>query len=156
MYPTMISEFYSTNPQYSRRVQKEMFRIQYEENFVVQTLTPFHYQILIDNENWIWLDVDFTYTSYPFEPPEMYVMRLGRRWDMTKIDWHCGFKFKYLLDQCIFNIMHSPSGMMAHVRQKQRWGILRTAPMLMLWRKRATERLYHPSRIDFTRIMEED
>lgn len=28
-------------------------------------------------------------------------------------------------------------------------GILRCAPMLMLWRKRATERLYHPSRIDF-------
>lgn len=28
-------------------------------------------------------------------------------------------------------------------------GILRAAPMMMLWRKRATERLYHPSRIDF-------
>ena len=151
-----VPEFYVESPRYSRRIQKEMFRIQYKENFIVQTITPFHYQIMIDNENRVWLDVDFTDVIYPFEPPELYVMRLGRRWDVSKIDWECGFKFERLLDQCIFNIMESPSGMMAHVRQKQRWGILRTAPMLMLWRKRATERLYHPSRIDFAKIMGED
>lgn len=29
-------------------------------------------------------------------------------------------------------------------------GLIRTIPMMMLWRKRATERLYHPSRIDFS------
>jgi hypothetical protein len=34
-------------------------------------------------------------------------------------------------------------------------GLLRCAPMLMLWRKRATERLYHPSRIDFVTELRE-
>jgi len=35
---------------------------------------------------------------------------------------------------------------LAHRRQQRnlRWGLLRAAPMLMLWRKRATERVYHP------------
>jgi len=156
MYPAKMSKFYIDNPVYSMRIQREMFKIQYKKGFIMKTLTPFHYQILIDNENWVWLNVDFTHRDYPFDAPELYVMRMGRRWNITKIDWVCGYKFSYLLKQCIFNIMHSPSGMMAHVRKKQRWGILRTAPMLMLWRKRATERLYHPSRIDFARILEED
>ena len=35
-------------------------------------------------------------------------------------------------------------------------GIMRCAPMLMLWRKRATETVYHPDNIDFARIMSED
>jgi len=35
-------------------------------------------------------------------------------------------------------------------------GIMRCAPMLMLWRKRATESVYHPGNIDFARIMSED
>lgn len=41
-------------------------------------------------------------------------------------------------------------------RKKAYMGLLRTMPMMMLWRKRATERLYHPSKIDFARILEED
>ena len=151
-----VPEFYVESPRYSRRIQKEMLGIQYKKNLIVQTITPFHYQIMIDNENRVWVDVDFADVIYGFEGGGLYVMRVGRRWDISKIDWVCGFKFEYLLEQCIFNVLHSPSGMMAHVIQKQRWGILRTAPMLMLWRKRATERLYHPSRIDFAKIMEED
>ena len=115
--------WYKNNPVYSMRIQKEMFKIQYKERIPVKMFTPFHYQVLIDNENSVWLDVDFTHRNYPFEIPELYVMRLGRRWDITKVDWACGFKFKYLLNQCIFNIMHSPSGMMAHVKKKQRWDL---------------------------------
>ena len=34
-------------------------------------------------------------------------------------------------------------------RKKVHMGLLRTMPMMMLWRKRATERLYHPSRMNF-------
>ena len=34
-------------------------------------------------------------------------------------------------------------------------GLLRTIPMMMLWRKRATERVYHPSRIDFAAELRE-
>lgn len=38
---------------------------------------------------------------------------------------------------------------LAHMTQQRnlRWGLLRAAPMLMLWRKRATERVYHPDNV---------
>ena len=157
MHPTNIPKFYLENIIYSDRIQKEICELKYNDTITIKTISNFYYQILIDDKEWIWLNMDFTNVKYPFEPPELYVLRDKRRWDVTKIDWTCGYTLKYLLDQCIFNIMHSPSGMMAHVRQKRLWwGIFRTAPMLMLWRKRATERLYHPSRIDFAKIMEED
>jgi len=35
-------------------------------------------------------------------------------------------------------------------RKLRLMGLLRCIPMMMLWRKRATERIYHPSRIDFS------
>jgi len=35
-------------------------------------------------------------------------------------------------------------------RRRLLWGVLRCAPMLMLWRKRAAEAVWHPSRLSFT------
>ena len=44
----------------------------------------------------------------------------------------------------------------ADLRRIRMMGLFRCVPMLMLWRKRATERLYHPSRIDFSIIKTND
>ena len=40
-------------------------------------------------------------------------------------------------------------------RQKRINGLIRCVPMLMLWRKRATEAVFHPSRIDFVEQLKE-
>jgi hypothetical protein len=40
-------------------------------------------------------------------------------------------------------------------RQKRINGLIRCVPMLMLWRKRATEAVFHPSRIDFVKQLKD-
>lgn len=151
-YPPIIPEWYIENNFAFERLIREIVHL----TIRYKSITPYHYQLLIDYDNWIWANIDFTNIHYPFEPPQIYVIRDGKRWDVTKIDWLPTYNLRDLITDAKFNILQSPSGMMGTIRKKCMWGMFRCAPMLMLWRKRATERLYHPSRIDFRKIMEED
>ena len=84
--------------------------------------------------------------DYPFEHPR--IKFINFRDDNNAIkslcesDWYCAKR----LDQ-IIHTLHTEMEKVRIVRAGR--GILLCAPMMMLWRKRATERLYHPSRIDF-------
>ena len=81
--------------------------------------------------------------DYPFEPP------------LIKTDLTCD-----QIDPTSWSPAATGMMVLAAVHQqiqpeieqrKKRWmGLLMAMPMMMLWRKRATERLYHPSRMDFS------
>ena len=87
------------------------------------------------------LQLTFTH-AYPHEPP---IIDFD---DAICIDIHHGDWSPVMTGM---DIILSIYVNMELEQRKLRWvGLLRCIPMLMLWRKRATERLYHPSRIDFT------
>jgi len=84
--------------------------------------------------------------DYPFDRPR--VKFINFRDDNNAIkslcesDWYCAKRL-----DIIIQTLHAEMEKVRVIRAGR--GILLCAPMMMLWRKRATERLYHPSKIDF-------
>ena len=87
--------------------------------------------------------------DHPFHPPNIEFNNYDEPVEiikcMTKNSWSPAMESGKLMV-----LVHSlTERVLAPQRALRLMGILRCAPMMMLWRKRATERLYHPSRIDF-------
>lgn len=81
--------------------------------------------------------------EYPFNPPSIHMDGICDKVDERA--WTPATTGVAIL----ISIYHSSE----LEQRRKRWaGLLRTMPMMMLWRKRATERLYHPSRMDFSVI----
>lgn len=88
--------------------------------------------------------IDVRYQSYPFHIPRLRGVPEQVECSIGE-DWTPAVKMIGI----IASVYHESK---SHERVRKRiiMGLLRTIPMMMLWRKRATERVFHPSRMDFT------
>ena len=90
--------------------------------------------------------------DFPFVGPSINFINFRDDGDAIKTscenDWHCARLLSAVVEE--LNVQTDSVRMVRAGR-----GILLCAPMFMLWRKRATERLYHPSRIDFAAELRE-
>lgn len=95
-----------------------------------------------------WYDMGVEKYGLPTQHTAFYdvrpaIKRLRKSIQYVKIhnDNPSHYKTKYRTDVFIRRMER-----LAHEKQQRnlRWGIIRTVPMLMLWRKRATERVFHP------------
>jgi len=93
--------------------------------------------------------IDVTNQSYPFHVPRL-----------ENVPEHviCGFANGWTPATTMLGIIttvYHETGSYDRTRKRIIMGLLRTIPMMMLWRKRATEAVFHPSRIDFAKELKE-
>ena len=84
--------------------------------------------------------------DFPFKSPSIKFIDFRDVGNAIKFscenEWSCGMRIDSLIRE-----LYRATESVRMVRAGR--GILLCVPMLMLWRKRAAESLYHPSRIDF-------
>jgi len=143
---------------YQRRIDKEIEKCNNAYSEVVHAI-----ELVDDNStkwrvhltNGIQLEL-FIPAGFPFRSPKVNLLNFDDHHGLIKSEceeaWHTASP--------IGNMLHELYMIVERVMERKRMikrgrGLLRSVPMMMLWRKRATERLYHPSKIDFAGIMAE-
>jgi len=133
---------------YEVRVGRELVQCRLNHPSVVRRVKTRHGNLFkwkVTLVNGVVLSLTFG-KSFPFEAPRISFLNFSDPHGLIACEceapWGCGVRVPTYL-----------TAVYAHTETilypKRLMGILRCAPMLMLWRKRATERLFHPSRIDF-------
>ena len=137
---------------YQRRIANELAALLPAYSGVISSVTsedPTRWEVTLVNG--VCVTVDFVH-NFPFRSPSINFTNFIDNHHLSKCRVEYGWEVAAAVGSMLVNAYAETEVVLV---PKRRMGLLRCAPMLMLWRKRATERLYHPSRIDFVTELKE-
>jgi len=88
--------------------------------------------------------------GFPFTAPVLQFKNFYDHHGLIKCQCESAWTTASRVGKFLVNVYTLTETVFEEKRRRLRFmGLLRTVPLMLLWRKRATERLYHPSMIDF-------
>jgi len=157
-YVVCVPGVYTMDHHYNNRIVKELKECNTDYNDIVfdlELINDLSTEWMVTLTNGVQLELSISH-HFPFYCPFVKLVNFDDPHGLIACEcessWHCGSRISKLL---VIVYMKTQAIFEARRRRLCLMGLLRTIPMMMLWRKRATERVYHPSRIDFAAELRE-
>jgi len=137
---------------YTRRIMKELEHCVHGYRDVVRNVTTSDdslYQWSVELMNGVKLNM-FISSEFPFRTPIIQFKNFHDHHGLIKCQCEASWCTATPIGKFFVTVYSLTEASLEETRRQKRMrGLLRTVPFMLLWRKRAIERLYHPSRIDF-------